>query len=153
MIDTTWLAEHMEEIIQYAGIIGGLFFTGYTLRTDSKVRQAETLIEINKQHRELWLHFYENRQLAQIFNSNRDISTHPLADEEVHFVNFLINHLYTAFFALKSGIYVPQKGLPDDIRRFFSYPSVKTIWTAKKHLYDDDFQRFIERSLAESGKN
>lgn len=147
MVVTTWVIEHWREVIENSGIIGGLVFTGLALRIDARVRRAGTIIDISKQHREIWMYFYERPQLGQLFSRDRDLRAHPLADEEVHFVNFLINHLRATFYARSAGIFVQPECLRDDIRGFLSYPAPRSAWERLKHSHDYAFVAFVERNL------
>ncbi len=138
----------MKEIVEYTGIIGGLLYTGLSLRIDARVRRAQTIIEITKQHRDIWSQFLDKPQLKQIFNRNRDMATHPLADEEVHFVNFLFHHLRATFYARSAGIFIQPEGLKQDIREFFSYPAVASVWNSVQQASDDAFASFVKRNVS-----
>jgi hypothetical protein len=139
-----WIIQHWPGIIENAGVIGGLLFTGLAFRIDARVRRAETLIEINKQHRELWMHFDERPKLAGLFDPKRDLSARPLLDDEVRFVNFLLNHLRATFYARSAGIYVQPERLADDIRGLFSLPAPRAAWDKLKQSHDRKFVAFVE---------
>jgi hypothetical protein len=145
----TWIIEHWQAIIENVGIVGGLFFAGAGLLLDARARRAETLIEITKQQRELLMYLEEHPKLSNVLSLNRDMKAHPLKDEEVHFVNFLFNHLRATYYARAAGIYVQPEGLKEDIQEFFSYPSVRFAWNKLKMRHDRKFVAFVDRNAAE----
>jgi len=139
-----WIMEHWAGIVENAGVIGGLLFTGLAFRIDARVRRAETLIEITKQHRELWLYFAEKPELSELFDPKRNLVARPLANEEVHFVNLLLNHLRATFYARSAGIYVQPEGLADDISGLFSLPAPRAAWEGLRKYHDQKFVAFVE---------
>ncbi|HWA87276.1 MAG TPA: hypothetical protein VG710_13695 [Opitutus sp.] len=144
MVLTAWLVGN-KDIFEVLGIVGGLLFTGLSLRIDARVRRAETLIEITKQHRELWMYFDEHPKLARLFDKNRDMAVHPLADEEVRFANFLFLHLRGSFGAKAARINVLPEHVEDDWREIFTHPAVTAAWDRMKHLHDHRFVALVER--------
>jgi hypothetical protein len=144
----TWGIERWKEIFEFGGTLGALLFTGVALHVDARVRRAETLIEINKQHRELWMSFYERPQLARLLDENRSLKTHPLTDEEVRFANFFFNHLRVTFYAGFARIYVQPDKVSADVRDFFSYPAIAAAWDRLKDSHDAKFVAFVERNRA-----
>lgn len=145
----SWGIEQWKGILEIGSPVVALVFAGLALVIDARVRRAQTIIEITKQHRELWTYFHERPALAHLLDKNRDLTVHPLADEEVHFVNFLVNHLRATFYANRAGIYAQPECIAEDIQSFFSYPAVLAAWQAKKKSHEPKFVAFIERNLAE----
>jgi hypothetical protein len=148
MADSNWIAGHWQEIIESTGIIGGLFFNGLSLRIDARVRRAGTIVEITKQHRELWAYFEERPNLSPLFDRKRDLTVHPLADDEVHFVNLVLNHLRATFYAATAHIFIQPECLSEDIRDFLSYPGPLAAWKRLRPMHDQKFVAFIERNRA-----
>jgi hypothetical protein len=56
---SSWLAQHWFDLLQTLGIIGGLTFTGYSLRQDERARRIGYLISIKQQYREIWEELYD----------------------------------------------------------------------------------------------
>lgn len=139
----TWLVAH-KDIIEVLGIIGGLLFTSLSLRIDARVRRAATLIEITKQHRELWMYFDEHPKLARLFDKKRDMAAHPLADEEIRFANFLFLHLRATYGAKKAAIHVLPEEVEDDWRWIFSHPAVAAAWDKVKYVHDRRIVALVE---------
>lgn len=145
MLSLSWDIHRWKEILEVGGTAAAILFTGLALRVDARVRRAETLIELNKQHRELWMAFLEKPSLAGLMDAKRDMSAHPLTDEEVRFTNFLVNHLRVTFYADKAGVYIQPQKLGKDIREFFALPAAASAWEKVKASYDDKFVAFVER--------
>jgi len=145
-----WLIAR-KDVIDVAGILGGLlfgglgtFFAGLAFFTDARVRRAQTLIEITKQHRELWMYFDEHPKLARLFDKNRDMAVHPLADEEVRFANFLFLHLRATYGAKRASIHVLPDEMDDDWRLIFSYPAIIAAWERVKPFHDRRIVALVE---------
>lgn len=144
----SWSIERWRSLLEIVGPVAALLFTALTLHIDARVRRAETIIEITKQHRELWMYFYERPSLSRLLDKDRDLKVHPLADEEVHFVNFLVNHLRAAFYARIAGIYAQPECVAEDISAFFSHPAARAAWEAQKRSHEPKFVAFIESNLS-----
>jgi hypothetical protein len=142
-----WIIEHWTGAVESAGIIGGLLFTGFGYFRDARVRRVETLIEITKQHRELWTHLGERPESATLFDRDRDLDADPVTDREVQFVNLLLLHLRATFYARRARIYIQPERIDQDIRSFFSYPASRAVWERLKNSHDRRFIAFIERKL------
>ena len=142
-----WTGEHWFDLLQTAGIVGGLLFTGIAFRTDTKARRLESLFTITKSHREIWSEIYERPELNRIQDSKADLSAKPVTNEERLFVNFLILHLNNSYQAIRDGLYHRPEGLSDDIRGFFSLPIPRAVWDKSRALQNRDFTKFVDECL------
>src|SRR5688572_32634486 len=97
-----WIQDNGFTLLQSLGIIGGLFFTGLSLRVDAKVRRVANGFELRKQHREIWSQLYSKPHLRRVLNANEDLARAPVTREEELFVNFLILNLTNAHRAMRS---------------------------------------------------
>lgn len=139
-----WLASHFSDVLANIGIIGGLYYAGTGARATARAMRGQTLIEITKQHRELWMYFDEHPGLARLFDKDRDMRDHPLADEEVRFANFLFLHLRASYGAKKARIHVLPEHVAEDWREIFSHPAVRAAWDKMKSLHDRGFVAVVE---------
>jgi len=144
-----WAAHHWLDLLQSAGIIGGLFFTAISLRIDARVRRVANLLTLTGHHRDIWTQLYRRPQLARILDSKADLDKIPVTDEEELFVLLLVLHLSGVQEAMKQGMFVAPDGLRKDIQRFFSRPIPKAVWARIRLLQDQDFVRFVE-AMSES---
>ena len=142
-----WFTEHLFNIAEAVGIIGGLFFNAYTIRRDEQSRRISNLIAINQEHRQIWKEFYPHPGLSRITARDPDLKSAPITPQEEVFVNSLIVHLDTVHRALHSGLYVKIEGLQKDILDFFSLPIPKAVWNKVKKYQDSNFVRFVEASF------
>lgn len=145
-----WLTEHWFDLLQTIGIVGGLYFTSVTLRTDTKVRRLESLLTLTKSHREIWSEIYRRPDLIRILDPKADLKAQPVSGEERLFVNFLIFHLNNSYRAIQDGLYMEPEGLGDDIKGFFSLPIPAVVWVEGKGLQDRDFVSFVDNILTAS---
>ena len=133
--------------LQTIGIVGGLLFTAAAFLREAKSRRIANLMEITRNHREIWSELYRRPELARVSHlmMNRKDSTHSV--EEDLFVRLLILHLNTVYHAMKDGLAGTPEGIREDINRFFAQPVVKSIWDRVKPFQDSAFVDFIEKCL------
>jgi hypothetical protein len=141
----TLLQDNWFTLLQSLGILGGLLFTGFSLRIDTKVRRIGNLFEVTKQHREIWMALYSRPELKRVIESDPNLDTAPVTDEERLFVTFLMLHLATNFRAAQAGMFMLPEEIRMDIANFLSRPIPKAIWERIKSFQDRDFVEFVER--------
>jgi hypothetical protein len=146
MILITWLTLHWFDLLQTVGIVGGLFFTGWSLHLDTQTQRAANLLNITVQHRDIWKLLYSEPQLARVLEPKLDLNKNPMTDDEARFVGFLILHLNASYQAIKAGVLMKAEGLASDIQEFFALPIPKAVWQKLRKFYDDDFVSFIEKT-------
>jgi hypothetical protein len=142
-----WLAHNWFVCLQSVGIIGGLLFTGASLRIDAKARRISNLISITEHHRNLLAQVYSQPNLLRTLDETPNLHQKPVTEEERLFVILLIAHLNSAYHATKDGMLLKAGALSKDIRSFFSRPIPKAIWSDVKSFQDKDFVRFVEDCL------
>jgi hypothetical protein len=137
------------EILANTGIIAGLTFTGLGYWRDARVRRAQTLLDLAKSHREIWLHLRTIPEAAALKDSKRDLRSRPRTQEETRIVNLLLIHLQSVFQAKRSGIFVLPERLRDDVRAFFSFPVPRDAWNELKAFHDRAFVLFVDEALSD----
>lgn len=139
-----WITENWFVILQSAGIIGGLLFTALSLRSETKTRRVSNLLKITENHRKLWTEVMRHPELHRILDERADIRHREVTREEEVFINFVIFHLNSVYYARKSGLVFKLEGLRRDISSFFSLPIPKAVWERTKLLQNDDFVAFVD---------
>ena len=76
-----WISEHWFDLIQTAGIIGGLLLTAHAIRKDEKARTVTNMIAVNEQYSRIWHEFYERPELSRVLREDVNLNAHPF---EVH---------------------------------------------------------------------
>jgi hypothetical protein len=145
-----WLVDNWYVALQSTGIVGGLLFTAFSLRSETKTRRIANLLVITQNHREIWKEVFERPALKRVMDPAANLTTEPVDHEEELFVHFLVLHLNSVFHAMKDDVFVKPDGLRQDIRRFFSLPIPFTVWERIKVLQDDEFVRFVEKCRSSS---
>jgi hypothetical protein len=140
---STW---HPVSLTDLATIIG-LFFSGFGLLLNALERRAGNLLEITKQHRELWVWIRTDPNSKRLFDAHADVVNNPVTDDERRSVNFVILHFFANFQAAKTGFYKLPERIVLDIRSFFSRPIPEAAWNLSKQFHEVDFVRFVEREL------
>jgi hypothetical protein len=140
-----WASHNWFSLLQSAGIIGSLLFTGLALQTEAKERRTSHTLTITQAHRELWTNIYKRPELSRVLDPQADLARKPVTHEEEMFVLLLVVHLNTALEVLKPGIGgQPDEALRQDIRWFFSLPVAKAVWEQAKVRQEPGFVRFVE---------
>lgn len=142
-----WIADNWFELLNSVGIVGGLLFTAFSLRSETKTRRIANLLVITQNHREIWKELLRNPRLARVMNPLADAVREPVTVEEELFVNFLVQHLNSAYHAMRDDVFVKPDGLRRDVYRFFSLPIPHAVWEKVKVLQDSTFDAFVESCL------
>jgi hypothetical protein len=144
MVVLTWVDMNWFNLLQSGGIIASLLVSAAALRLDANARRTGNLLEITENHREIWSYLYTHPELSRVLDASVDLKRVPVTTEEELFVNFLVLHLNSAFYAMKKDVYVKPEGLRRDIQLFFSLPIPDAVWEKVKALQEEDFVRFVE---------
>lgn len=139
-----WLAQNWFVLLQSTGIIGGLVFTGWSLRIDARSRRVGNLLRITQQHREIWKNLLDRPELARVLRPETSPTQEPVNDQEAVFLTFLFLHLNSAFYAMRERQFLTPEGLRKDIQWFLSLPIPRAFWLTAKPYLDQGFVRFVE---------
>ncbi len=140
-----WFTVHGESLLQSAGIIGGLVFTGISLRSEAKSRRISNLIALTQQHRDIWKQLYEQPELVRVLDPSVDLETDPVSREERLLVRFLILYLGAVFKATEFDELLRPDGMAKDVKEFFALPIPGAVWQELKKLQDETLVLFIDR--------
>ena len=146
-MEQSWLSENWFEVIQTAGVVGGLLFTAYTVRKDERARRITNLIALGDQYGRIWQEFYARPMLSRVLRGDVDLTKETISDDEHLFVKMLILHLDAVRQTTKAGVFVKMHGVRKDVQEFFSYPIPKAIWEKIKPFQDEDFVLFVDDCL------
>src|SRR4051794_23445100 len=105
-----WATDNWFNILSSVGIIGGLVFTASTIRSESKTRKIANLLTLTASHREIWKEFFRRPELNRVLDRSVDLTSAPLTPEEKEFVNFVILHLSSTYYAMKDEILIKLDG-------------------------------------------
>lgn len=141
-----WSGINWLQFIQSVGIIGGLLFTAYSMRADSRERKVQSVFTLTAAHRDIWSKVYEHPHLVRVLR-HAEADSIAVSKEEELFVHMLILHLSSSYLARKLGMYFQEEGLRMDIKEFFSRPIPKAVWEKSKQFQDRDFVEFVESCL------
>ena len=139
-----WLADNSFNLLSAVGVIGSLWFTSISLRSETKTRRISNLIAITANHRDVWKVFLTNKELARVRDAFANTAKQPITDAERIFVNMVIQHINSVYFAMNDQLVVKVEGLRRDIAQFFSLPIPSEVWEKIKVLQNDEFVAFVE---------
>jgi len=139
-----WLANNSFNLLSAVGIIGSLWFTAISLRSETKTRRIANLLAITANHREVWKIFVDNKDLARVLDPSADSIRQPITDAERVFVTFVILHMSSTFYAMSDQLVVKLEGFRRDVAQFFLKPIPREVWDKIKVLQNDDFIVFVE---------
>ena len=141
-----WLVENSFNL--FGTFIGtGLWVAVFTYREDVKTKRVANLLTITASHRDLWKEYLHNEKLARVRDASANIIAHPVTEQEHVFVNLVILHTNSVFYANKDRLVIEYEGSRRDISEFFSLPVPRAVWQKAKPLQNHDFVAFIESSL------
>lgn len=141
-----WITQNWFDILSAVGIIGGLFFTAISLRSETKTREIANLLTVTTNHREIWKEFFRQPELSRVLDASVDLATEPITHLEREFVNFVILHLSSVYYAMKDDVIIRLDGLRKDAGSFLSLPIPQAIWEKTKVFQNKDFVVFVEES-------
>src|SRR5437899_3061535 len=133
-----WAGEDWFDLLQSLGIVGGLLFTAWSLRSETRTRRVNNLLAITKGHRDIWTEFYRQPKLKRVLADRADLGREGITREEEIFINLIILHMNCVFYARKTGLVFKLDGLRRDVGWFFALPIPKVIWEKTKLLQNDD---------------
>ena len=142
-----WISQNLFNLFSAAGIIGSLWFTAVSLRSETKTRRIANLLTITANHREVWKEFFGKPELARVIEPSADVRKLPVTPAEEFFVHLVISNTSSMYEALKDELVTKQEGLRRDVKSFFSLPVPSAVWSKTKLLQNQDFAAFIDSSL------
>ncbi len=83
--------------------------------------------------------------LASALAATADLAKQTITREEEVFVNLVILHTDSAFYAMKDELVIKLEGLRRDVRWFFSLPIPIVVWERVKVFQNDEFVAFVEQ--------
>jgi hypothetical protein len=142
-----WIIEHWFDVFSTVGIVGSLWFTTIALRSETKTRRMANFLAVTANYREIWKEFLNQPKLARVLDAAADVKSQPVTPEEEMFVNMVILHISTTFYAMNDELLMKLEGSRRDIAQFFILPVPNAVWQRTKPLQNQDFAAFIESSL------
>jgi hypothetical protein len=140
-----WIGHNWFALVQTVALAFGLLLIGIALLLEARARRVGNLIQLTQQHRDLWERMYSQPELARILDPGADLTKIEVTAEEEMFVVFIILHLSSTYYAMRSGFFQKLHGLSKDIERFFSLPIPHAVWDKVKVLQEPPFVKFVER--------
>lgn len=141
----SWLSEHWQSVLESAGIIGGLLFTGITVRRDLEARRVTEQLTLATQHRRLWGQLHRRQGLSRMLEPDRDLATCPVTREEQLFLELAFVHFHTGWLICREeGSLTPLEVLAADAGRFFRLPVPAAVWATARAAHQPEFVDFIE---------
>ena len=139
-----WFADNAVSLITAFGIVGSMFVATMAFRSEAKTRRVANLLSITANHRELWKAYLNDSGLSRIRDGAAQTGKQPVTEAEWIFVNMVIQHLNTVYYAMNSQLVVKVEGIRRDIAQFLSLPIPREVWEKIKVLQNDDFVVFVE---------
>jgi hypothetical protein len=147
-MEVGWWWSHWHEVLETVGIVGGLLFTGVTLRHDLQARKIAEYLTQATEHRRLWSHLHRRPGLSRVLESNRDLNQEPLRVEERHYLELAVTHFHTGWLIAQSGhSLVPIAVLATDAGYFFALPAPAAVWREVRMMHQPEFVTFVERAV------
>lgn len=144
-----WWWRHWHEVLEAVGIVGGLIFTGVTLRHDLQARKIAEYLTQATQHRRLWGQLHRRPGLRRLLEPDRDVAEEPLSVEERRYLELVVTHFHTGWLISGAGhSLVPLNVLAADAGHFFRLPAPAAVWAEVRRVYQEEFVGFVDRAIA-----
>src|ERR1700691_472614 len=117
-----WISQNWFNLFSAVGIIGGLWFTAVSLRSETKTRRVANLLTITANYREVWKEFFRSPELVRVIEPSADVAKQPVTPAEEFFVHMIISHISSVYEALKGELLNEQEGLRGGGKFFFLLP-------------------------------
>ena len=143
-IFVSWLDENWFNLLQTAGIVGGLAFTGWSARRENRSRKIENLLSIHDNHRSIWLQIFDDPHLLRVLKPKGRLKDKAVTMQERIFVNLIILHVTSVLTAMRAGVMEKPAGFDVDLKDFFSLPIPKQVWRDTLKFRDDETRRYVE---------
>jgi hypothetical protein len=141
-----WVVGNWFDLLSTFGIIASLLFTAVSFHSETKTRRIANLLTITANYRELWKEFLNQPKLARVLDPLANLESQPVTLEEELFVNMVILHTCSAYYAINDELLMKLEGSRRDIAQFFSLPIPSAVWAKAKLLQNQDFAAFIDSS-------
>ena len=142
-----WLAQNWLDLVQTAGVAGGLAVAVATLRLDVRVRRTEVALSLTEAHREIWERLIEQPWLGRVLDPSADTSTAPPDAVERRFVQLIILHLAAVREAVSEGAYRESPGMEEDVRGFLSLPIPRLVAEDILPFQTEEFQTYLRNLM------
>ena len=139
-----WFANNAVNLLSAFGIIGSLFITAMSFRSEAKTRRIANLLSITANHREVWKVFVNDKSLTRVLAASADTIKQSITEAEKAFVTLVITHISSVYYAMNDQLVINLDGLRRDIVQFLSLPIPSEVWEKIKVLQNDDFVAFVE---------
>ena len=98
-----WISQNLFNLFSAVGIIGSLWFTAISLRSETKTRRVANLLTITANHREVWKEFFGKPDLARVIESSADVEKQPVTPAEEFFVHMVISNTSSMYEASRTN--------------------------------------------------
>lgn len=88
-----------------------------------------------------------NPELKRVLNPNANLAKQPVNDDEEMFVNMVIQHINSVYYALSDQLVVKYDGLREDVSEFLALPIPKMVWERSKEFQNEEFVKFVESGV------
>ena len=144
-----WVSQNWFNVFSSIGIMGSFWVGIMAVRSDAKTRQVSNLLAVTANYRQVWKDYFDNPKLSRVLEAKVDVKSQPVTPEEEFFINQVIFHVSTFYYATKENLFIAQAGARHDIGDLFSLPIPRAVWSKSKLLQNLDFAAFIDSALEE----
>lgn len=96
------------------------------------------ILTITNNRENIWKHFYARPDLVRVIDSSADLGKKPITAAEEEFINSVILHINSAYYAMRDVKVVKLEGLRWDVGAFMSLPLPRAVWEKTKKFQNVD---------------
>lgn len=143
----SYLSDHWFDVVQTIAILATLLVTLATIRHQADQTKVANSLLITQHHREIWIAFLQDPDLARVFTKPIDLNSNPVTDKERTFVNLIFLHMSATLKAMRAGASFPVEALDNDVRDILSFPIPQQVWNDVKAYHDQLLLKTIDHAL------
>ena len=142
-----FIVKNWFDLLQSVFIVGGFFLSYFAIKSDTRSRKVEHLLQINQSQREIWNKIYSNPELYRIKETDVDLDLQPITLSERRLIQETILHIYAVHQAIKNKQLKGGK-MEKEIGDYLRLPIPNKVWQEVEKYYDVQFVKYINDLLS-----
>jgi len=135
------------QVLQLTLVTVGLGFTVVQLWRAARAARVNNLLQLTKNHRELWTMLLENPDLRAVLHSTRTVNAiSDLTADERLVINFFLLHMAAAYELERARLITRNTATATDIAEMLSLPAFHFSWQQYMRYHPPRFRRYVTRA-------
>lgn len=149
-----WVDSNWFSILQSIGIVGGLIFTGKTIRDAARTqrdateeRKVSNILEFDARHQNIWSDLYQREDLRRILEEQNDFLKGVVTPVEFQYLRQKVVQFQVGWELAKISKPEEIDAVVRDAAKFFSRPLSRRVWNKVKGLGNPKFVELVDEAM------